>query len=82
MHDHISVPVIEHGGYRWGALAYFGKDHEFTGEDFKCIDQKYTFRNEHRVRIIRIRKQVYWRIPVGITLDIGAVPPRRVQGGR
>jgi hypothetical protein len=82
MADHISVPVVEHDGYRWGALAYYGKDHEFTGEGFKCIDHKYTFRNEHRVRIYRIRKQVFWRIPTGIELDIGAVPQRRVQGNR
>jgi hypothetical protein len=73
------VPIIEHDGYRWGALAYFGKDQEFTGEDFKCVDQKYSFKGGHRVRIIRIRKQVYWRLPSGINLDITDVAMRRVQ---
>jgi hypothetical protein len=78
MADHIQVPVIEHGGYRWAALAYYGKDHEITGEDQSCVNQKYSFKDGHRVRLYKIKKSVYWRIPSKITLDISNVPARRV----
>ena len=79
MTDHIKIPYIEYGGYRWAALAYYAKDHEFTSEEqAKCVDQKYSFKGGHRVRIFRLRKQVYWKIPP-TTLDISEVPLRRVQ---
>jgi hypothetical protein len=79
MSDHINIPVIEHDGYRWAALAYYGKDHEIIGESSNCIDQKYSFKGGHRVRMYRIRKQVYWRIPSAVTLDITNVAPRRIR---
>jgi hypothetical protein len=77
--DRISVPVIEYGGYRWAALVFFGKDHEITGESFSCIDQKYSFKDGHRVRIFKIKKNVHWRLPSAIVLDITDVPPRRIR---
>jgi hypothetical protein len=76
--DQISIPVIEHDGQRWAALAYFGKDQDITGEDCKTINQKYSFKGGHRVRIYRVKKQVYWKIPP-MVLDISNVPTRRVQ---
>jgi predicted RNA-binding protein associated with RNAse of E/G family len=51
MPDHIQVPLIEHDGYRWAALAYYGKDHEITGEGQSCLNQKYSFKDGHRVRL-------------------------------
>jgi hypothetical protein len=79
MADHIQVPIIEHDGHRWGALAFFGKDHEITGENQSCLNQKYSFKGGHRVRIYKIKKNVYWKIPSTVTLDITNVPTRRVQ---
>jgi hypothetical protein len=76
--DHIQLAIIEHDGCRWGALAYFGKDHEITGEKQSCINEKYSFKGGHRVRIYKIKKNVYWRIPSAIQVDISDVPTRRV----
>ena len=56
MADHIQVAVVEHDGYRWAALAFYGKDHEITGENQSCLNQKYSFRGGHRVRIHKIKK--------------------------
>jgi hypothetical protein len=77
--DRISVPIIEHGGYRWAALSAFGKDHEITGENLSCIDQKYSFKGGHRVRIYKIKKNVHWRLPAAVVLDITDVPPRKIR---
>jgi hypothetical protein len=78
MADHLQVRVIEYDGYKWAALADFGKDHDIIGEAQSCINQKYSFKGGHRVRIFRIKKNVYWRLPSTITLDISDVPARRV----
>jgi hypothetical protein len=77
--DRISVPVIEHDGYRWAALSSFGKDHEITGESCSCVDQKYSFKGGHRVRIYKIKKNVHWRLPSTVTLDITDVAPRKIR---
>jgi hypothetical protein len=77
----VQVPIIEHDGYRWGALANFGKDHEITCEATKLLEDKYSFKGGHRVRIYRLKKQVYWKLPsVAVEIDISGVAPRRVQG--
>jgi len=78
MAEHVNIPIVEHDGSKWAALAYFGKDQDFTGEDFKCTNRQYSFKGGHRVRIYRIKKQVYWKIPSRV-LDITDVPTRRVQ---
>jgi hypothetical protein len=75
---HIRLPIVEHDGFRWAAMAYFGRDHEITGESSKCLNDKYSFRNGHRVRLYKIKKQVYWKIPSTVSLDITDVPQRRV----
>jgi hypothetical protein len=78
---HISVPIVEHDGHRWAAISYYGPSHEITAEGQpKIIDQKYGFKDGHRVRLIKLKKQVYWKIPP-TALDISEVSPRRVQGG-
>jgi hypothetical protein len=75
---HISMPLVEHDGHRWAAIAYYGIDHEITGETCKCLKEKYSFKGGHRVRIYKIKKQVYWKVPSSIDLDITDVPKRRV----
>jgi hypothetical protein len=77
--DRITVPIIEHGGYRWAALSVFAKDHEIIGESFSCIDQKYSFKGGHRVRIYKIKKNVHWRLPSDVVLEISNVPPRKIR---
>lgn len=77
---HIHLPIIEHDGYRWAAISYYGLSHEMTCEEpIKILNQKYSFKDGHRVRLIKLKKQVHWKIPP-TALDISDVPPRRVQG--
>jgi hypothetical protein len=79
--DHVRVPVRLVNNARWGALAYLGETHEICAEKGDCIDQKFSFAGQHRVRLWRFRKNVHWKIPTGVDLDISGVqraaPPRR-----
>jgi hypothetical protein len=78
---HYPVPLIEHDGYSWGALSYFGNKQIISGESMRIDDNNYTFRGGHRVRLYEIKNNIYWRIKKGIDLDISAVEvadaPRR-----
>jgi hypothetical protein len=77
--DHIPVPIVEYDGHKWGALAFLGYDHEITCEGtIKLVEQQYTFRDNHKVRLYKLKKQVFWKIPPK-ALDISEVPVRRVQ---
>jgi hypothetical protein len=80
---HIQVPIKVLGGERWGQLSYFGDTHLICGETVKQKDEKYSFAGGHRVRLYSFKKNVHWKIPEGISLDIAAVPaapaPRRTQ---
>ena len=82
MAPQIKIRVIDHDGSQWAALSDFGKDHEIIGEAFRCVDQQYSFRGGHRVRLYKVKKQVFWKIPSGTSLDISDVPLRRAQYGR
>jgi hypothetical protein len=72
---HVRVPVRMVGTVRWGALHYMADTHDICGEKVDCIDQKYSFAGQHRVRLYRFKKNVHWRIPIGVNLDIADVPP-------
>jgi hypothetical protein len=77
--EHLEVPIIEHDGHKWGALAHLASDHEITCEaQIKCLNEKYSFKGGHRVRLYKFKKQVYWKIPPK-ALDISNVPIRRAQ---
>jgi len=77
----VHLPIVEYGGYDWGALAFLGKDHEITCETFQKVEEKYSFKDGHRVRIYRLKKNVYWRLPSSaLQMDITDVAPRRLQG--
>lgn len=82
MTKYVQVPIVEHDGKKWGALAHLALDHEITCEStIKCINEKYSFRGGHRVRVYKFKKQVYWKLPSqAIEIDISDVPPRRKQG--
>lgn len=79
----ISVPVKIVDGKKWGQLSTFSLNHELCAEKFEKIDDKYSFAGGHRVRLYRLRKNVHWRIPEGIELDIADVDakaqPKRRQ---
>lgn len=82
MTEHIRVPVRVIGGERWGALSFYGPRHDFIGEKVKELRLKYTFAGNHRVRLFSFTKNVHWRLPAGVDLDISGVqpasrPPRR-----
>jgi hypothetical protein len=83
MADHVSVPVKVIGNERWGQLSVLSSDsHLICGEK---VDQKkdFSFAGGHRVRLYSFKKNVHWKIPEGVSLDIAGVPPanapRRVQ---
>jgi hypothetical protein len=78
----VNIPVKRVGTENWGALAWYGETHDICGEKVHCVDEKFSFAGQHRVRLFRFKKNVHWRIPAGVTLDITAVrpatpPPRR-----
>ncbi len=81
MSGRVSVPVKLVGSQKWGDLNSMGYTHQFCGEQVKCLDPKFTFAGGHRVRLYKFTKNVHWRIPDGIELDITEVvpanPPRR-----
>lgn len=81
MTDRISIPIKKVGTVSWGALAMLAEAHEICGEKVDCINDKFSFAGGHRVRLYKFKKNVYWKIPVGVTLDISAVqsatPPQR-----
>lgn len=84
MIEHVRVPVKVIGGEKWGALCYvFSGAHIIVGEGVDRIDAKLSFAGNHRVRQYRFKKNVYWKIPTGVDVDISDVkpadPPRRAR---
>ena len=83
MSDHVRVPVKKVGSERWGQLSALSDAHLICGETVKLKDDNYSFAGQHRVRLYSFKKNVHWKIPDGISLDIAAVapaePPRRRQ---
>lgn len=80
--DRISVPVKIINSERWAQLNVFGESHEVCAEKFKVKDNNFSFAGGHRVRLLSVKKNVHWKIPTGIALDIQEVkvaeePPRR-----
>lgn len=84
MRDRVSVPVRMVDGERWGDLNVLASTHEICGEVVKCKNEKFSFAGQHRVRLFQFKKNVHWKIPEGIDLDITNVlpgaAPRRRQG--
>jgi hypothetical protein len=75
--QHVKVPIRTVNGAQWGDLSVFGKDHEICGTR---VDHQrdISFLNQHRVRVVRFKQMVYWKIPQGTELDITDVGnPRR-----
>ncbi len=75
MADHVSVPVKIVGAERWGQLSHLGDTHLICGETVKLKEENFSFAGQHRVRLYSFKKNVHWKIPEGIPLDIAAVAP-------
>ena len=83
MANHVQVPVKVVGTERWGQLNVFGDNHLICAESVKLKDEKFSFAGGHRVRLYSFKKNVHWKVPEGVTLDISAISPadapRRIQ---
>jgi len=74
MRSRVIVPVKNLRGENWGDLAALAYSHEICGE--KVDERKdISFAGGHRVRLFKFTKNVHWKIPTGIELDISDVPP-------
>jgi hypothetical protein len=75
MADYVRVPVKTVGTERWGQLSLLGDAHLICGETVKLKEANFSFAGGHRVRLYSFKKNVHWRIPESIGLDITAVAP-------
>lgn len=71
------------GSTRWGALAFLAEQHEICGETVRMKEEGHSLFGQHRVRLYTFKKNVYWKIPAGVEVDISNVnpasgPPRRL----
>lgn len=81
---HVRVPLKEWDGHKWAQLNLLALTHEICGETVKMKDGAYSFAGGHRVRLYSFKKNVHWKVPEGVSLDISGVEPgaapRRRQG--
>jgi hypothetical protein len=80
--DQCSVPVIEVGGYRWGALCYIGssKKHIIAAERCKTeSDHSYTFKGGHKISLFKLENHVHWRLPDDWDITSVATPRRTLK---
>jgi hypothetical protein len=86
MTETITLPIKKVNGERWAEISAHGASvtHFICGER---VDQAsdLSFAGGHRVRLYKFKKNVHWKIPVGIELDIADLAPAqapRRQGRR
>jgi hypothetical protein len=74
MRGHFFLPIKLVNRERWGDLGSLALSHEICGER---VDQRkdMSFAGGHRVRLYKFTKNVHWKIPTGVELDISEVPP-------
>ena len=77
MSDSVTVPVKKHDTYNWAALSSFGADHVICAEKCTLQQENYSFAGGHRVRLYKVKKNVHWRLPQGLAIDIAKVVPAR-----
>jgi len=75
MRSRVLVPVKVVRGENWGDLASLAISHEICGEKVAQKDNNFSFAGGHRVRLYRFTKNVHWRIPTEVELDITDVTP-------
>jgi hypothetical protein len=79
MTERLIVPIKKVGNDKWGALAYIAHNFHIVGEKVDLIEKRFTFAGQHRVQLYSFKKNVYFKIPDGTTLDITDVQPTRRQ---
>ena len=75
MPERVMVPVKLVNGTKWGDLNSMSLSHEVCGEKVDKLNDTFSFAGGHRVRLYRFKKNVHWRIPKDVTLDITNVQP-------
>ena len=65
MADGVRVPIRVIDGVRWGHLSALAENK----------NEKFSFAGGHRIRFYSFKKNVHWKIPDGIPLDISSVTP-------
>jgi hypothetical protein len=82
MADYVRVPIKTIGADQWGMLSLLADSHLICGESVRQ-KQDFSFAGQHRVRLYSFKKNVAFKIPEGVQLDIAEVPaanaPRRPQ---
>lgn len=72
----IRVPVKRHDSADWGDLCSWNNVAvEVIAERVDRRDDKYTFIGNHRVRRLKLKKNVHFKLPQGTALDISDVKP-------
>ena len=75
MTETYALPIISHDKQKWGCLSYHSHTAEICGEKINTIDNNYSFKGGHRVRLFKIKGNVHWKIPGAIVVDIKDVEP-------
>lgn len=80
----IWVPVKTVGKDAWADLGALCLTHEIVGEHVERKNENFSFAGGHRVRLYKFKKNVHFKVPEGVSLDIADVPatgnpPRRAQ---
>jgi hypothetical protein len=78
----LTFPIKKVGKDEWLDLTAHGLSHEFVAEKVFKKNENFSFGGGHRVRHYSFRKNVHWRVSVGVEVDIADVavddaPPRR-----
>jgi hypothetical protein len=73
MKEYVQVPVKEIVGARWGQLNALADKHEICAEEVRLKQENFSLAGGHRVRLYTFKKNVHWKIPDGVELDISGV---------
>lgn len=66
----IEVPIKLVGKDSWADLGALSLAHEIVGERVDLKDGNFSFAGGHRVRLYKFKKNVHFKVPDGISLDI------------
>lgn len=83
MTETISLPIKRVNGESWAEISAHGASstHYLCGENVSQA-KDLSFAGGHRVRLYKFKKNVHWKIPVGIDLDIADLLPAQAPRRR
>jgi hypothetical protein len=72
----LTIPIKTLNNVQWGDLSVHGPSatHIVCGEQL-WGDGDISLFGGHRVRSVKLKKNVHWRVLTGFDIDIAAVPP-------